>query len=142
MFAQMINGGDLVRLLTHGDIYGCLILQHNGIAQYYDLPVLTLRGPVLHAALANVSLVRELFVQKSQEEAEDLSDRDLRHVRVAALILCLADSMSSCPPAVTSCWQIWSTRTSTRSCVRWNDWKGHPARPILMSYTRFHHFLG
>ncbi|RSH82182.1 hypothetical protein EHS25_006115 [Saitozyma podzolica] len=63
MFAQVANGGDL----------------HSGIAQYYDLPILSLRNVFLHEALANVSVIRELFHQKSDAPADDLSDVDLRH---------------------------------------------------------------
>jgi hypothetical protein len=54
--------------------------KHSGIAQYYDLPILSLRNVFLHDALANVSVIRELFHQKSEVPADDLNDVDLRHV--------------------------------------------------------------
>lgn len=84
MFAQVANGGDLVSpiLITvlrapHSRL---MTAKHSGIAQYYDLPILSLRNVFLHEALANVSVIRELFHQKSGVPADDLSDVDLRHV--------------------------------------------------------------
>ncbi|GFZ43067.1 hypothetical protein JCM24511_00785 [Saitozyma sp. JCM 24511] len=66
MFSQILGGGD----------------QHMGVAQYYDLPVISLRNAVLPAALGNASFVRELFHHFTEEPQDDLSDVDTRHIDV------------------------------------------------------------
>jgi hypothetical protein len=55
-------------------------IQHEGISQFYDIPIISLRNMYLHDALRDASVIREMFVIKDPEPKEDLSDVDLRHV--------------------------------------------------------------
>ncbi|ODN75047.1 hypothetical protein L202_06267 [Cryptococcus amylolentus CBS 6039] len=52
MFKTVTNGGDL----------------HSGIAQFYDIPTVSLRNALYHQLLANASLISELFITKEDGE--------------------------------------------------------------------------
>lgn len=67
-----------------------------GVAQYYDLPVISLRNAVLPAALGNASFVRELFHHFTEEPQDDLSDVDTRHV--SGVRLCAGGESQLKPP--------------------------------------------
>ncbi|TYJ54164.1 hypothetical protein B9479_005175 [Cryptococcus floricola] len=60
MFKTVTNGGDL----------------HSGIAQFYDIPTVSLRNALYHQVLANASLISELFIIKEDGEV------DTRHLGV------------------------------------------------------------
>ncbi|WVQ63079.1 uncharacterized protein L199_001230 [Kwoniella botswanensis] len=66
MFQYVANGGDL----------------HNGVAQYYDVPTVSFRNPVLPQVLQNTTLVRHLFHNrvKKTEWTDPLEEIDLRHL--------------------------------------------------------------
>jgi hypothetical protein len=52
-----------------------------GIAQYYDLPVLSVRNALLHQVLANASLVPHIFRPDGSADRNNAGGVDLRHVR-------------------------------------------------------------
>lgn len=56
--------------------------QHESVSQFYDVPIISLRNLYLHDVLADKGLLRELFVIKSKEKKDDLSDVDTRHVGI------------------------------------------------------------
>ncbi|WWC92047.1 uncharacterized protein L201_007001 [Kwoniella dendrophila CBS 6074] len=66
MFQYVANGGDL----------------HHGIAQYYDVPTVSVRNPVLPQVLRNTTMVRHLFHNRVKDLAwkDPLEEIDLRHL--------------------------------------------------------------
>ena len=82
MFSQIALGGEMVsriRILekrAHP--------QQEGMSQYYDIPIVSLRNVVLHEALQNVTLVQDLFVNREPPVGDSLDEVDLRHVRLCS----------------------------------------------------------
>lgn len=64
MFSQIALGGEM----------------QEGLTQYYDIPIVSLRNVILHDALHNVTLVQDLFHQKETPIGESLDAVDLRHL--------------------------------------------------------------
>ncbi|WWD20499.1 hypothetical protein CI109_104975 [Kwoniella shandongensis] len=66
MFQYIANGGDL----------------HNGVAQFYDIPTLSIRNPILPQVMQNTTMVRHLFHNrvKKMEWTDPLDEIDLRHL--------------------------------------------------------------
>ncbi|KAK8850316.1 hypothetical protein IAR55_004233 [Kwoniella newhampshirensis] len=66
MFQYIANGGDL----------------HNGVAQFYDIPTLSIRNPILPQIMQNTTMVRHLFHNrvKKMEWTDPLDEIDLRHL--------------------------------------------------------------
>jgi hypothetical protein len=55
MFAQIALGGDLVSFIN------IIEYQHETVAQYYDLPFISMRNTLLPLVLSNTSLLEEYF---------------------------------------------------------------------------------
>ncbi|WRT70476.1 uncharacterized protein IL334_007474 [Kwoniella shivajii] len=66
MFQYIANGGDL----------------HNGVAQYYDVPTISMRNPILPQVMKNTTMVRHLFHNRVQKTdwTDPLDEIDLRHL--------------------------------------------------------------
>ncbi|ODN94804.1 hypothetical protein L198_04951 [Cryptococcus wingfieldii CBS 7118] len=58
VFKQLALGGDI----------------HEGVSQFYDIPIISLRGAILHDILANASLVPEYFIHHKDGSV------DVRHI--------------------------------------------------------------
>ncbi len=91
-FSQIISGGDLVSVSTRGRAEA---YQHMGVAQYYDIPSLSVRNTILHRLLENRTELVDYFVHNK----EDPLELDLRH---ASPIHFSSLTPHSCPARVIS----------------------------------------